>query len=102
MAERTAAFSALPVRLAKGGRPPRKRHCRPGQRAETRRKSPLMAVGSAPEPWLNRVVAFRSHQVRPARGAWDAHNSDTSPQPGEAIGSENKSPVAHSRDRILF
>src|SRR5262244_4011577 len=65
-------------------------------------KSPPMAVGSAPEPWLNRVVAFRSHQVHPAREAWDDHNSDTSPQPEEAIGSENMSPVAHSRDRISF
>jgi len=30
-------------------------------------RPPLVPVGSAPEPWLNRVVAFRSHQVRPAR-----------------------------------
>src|SRR5262245_37087644 len=29
--------------------------------------SPRVAVGFAPEPWLNRAVAFRSHQVRPAR-----------------------------------
>jgi len=28
---------------------------------------PTVAVDLAPEPWLNRVVAFRSHQVRPAR-----------------------------------
>src|SRR5882762_10009080 len=67
-----------------------------------REKSPPVAVGSAPEPWLNRAVAFRPHQVRPARGAWDDHNSDLGLQPEEAIGSENMSPVVHRRDRVLF
>src|SRR6185295_7482450 len=28
---------------------------------------PASGGGLAPEPWLNRVVAYRSHQVRPAR-----------------------------------
>src|SRR5687767_9653272 len=32
-----------------------------------REEVPRCGGGLAPEPWLNRVVAFRSHQVRPAR-----------------------------------
>src|SRR3954471_24524175 len=63
-------------------------------------------MSSAPEPWLNRVVAFRSHQVRPSnkppRRLGDDHNSDTSPQPKEAIGSEKLSPVVHSREQESF
>jgi len=62
-----------------------------------------MPVGSAPEPWLNRVVAFRSHQVRPAcTGHGTIATVTLGPQPEEAIGSENMSPVVHSREQTGF
>src|SRR5207249_716254 len=63
---------------------------------------PQMPVGSAPEPWLNRVVAFRSHQVRPARMRGTITTVTLSPQPKEAIGSEKLSPVAHRRGPASF
>src|SRR5688500_9975391 len=64
---------------------------------------PRRGGGLAPEPWLNRVVAFRSHQVRPARPRRGTITTvTTSPQPEEAIGSEKLSPVAHCREQDLF
>src|SRR5438094_8340337 len=68
-----------------------------------RERPPLVPVGSAPEPWLNRAVAFRSHQVRPAAlGAGTITTVTLGPQPKEAIGSENLSPVVHSREQDRF
>src|SRR6185369_15096467 len=45
---------------------------------EGRWSPPLVPVGPASEPCLIRVVAYRPHQVRPARPeARDDHNSGT-------------------------
>src|SRR5437867_11352972 len=63
---------------------------------------PLVPVGPAPEPWLNRVVAYRSHQVHPACARHGTIATVTlDPQPEEAIGSEILSPVVHSRGHRL-
>src|SRR5688572_3153777 len=69
------------------------------------RSVPRDAGGPASEPWLNRVVAYRSHQVHPAsarraRGTITTVTLD--PQPGEAIGPEIMGPVAQRRERDLF
>src|SRR5688572_27950563 len=68
------------------------------------RGSPAVAVGPAPEPWLNRVVAYRSHQVHPARALARGTIATVTldPQPEEAIGSEILGPVAHRREPELF
>src|SRR5688572_32010034 len=55
---------------------------------------PLVPVGPASEPCLIRVVAYRPHQVHPARqvlkpGEGRSQQWHSGPQPGEAIGSEN-------------
>src|SRR5688572_15220932 len=52
-----------------------------------------------PNPGYNRVVAYRSHQARPAaqRGAGTLTTVTLGPQPKEAIGSENMDPVVHLR-----
>src|SRR3989337_991241 len=52
-----------------------------------------------PNPCYNKVVAYRSHQVRPAaqRGAGTLTTVTLGPQPKEAIGSENMDPVVHRR-----
>src|SRR6267378_5224875 len=63
---------------------------------------PLVPVGPAPEPWLNRVVAYRSHQVHPACARHGTIATVTlDPRPEEAIGSEILSPVVHSRGHKL-
>src|SRR5690242_15362957 len=66
---------------------------------------PAHAGGLAPEPWLYRVVAYRSPQVHPASapGAQGTIATVTlAQQPKEAIGPENMSPVVHGREQGRF
>src|SRR5687767_11096539 len=65
--------------------------------------SPQCRWYPAPEPWLYRVVAYRSHQARPARTGRGTFTTVTlGPQPKEAIGSESMGPVAHRREPASF